>query len=351
MEFEFECYAARYNFTGVPSPLQTRVVGLASWSAPYVYTGLRGKLADGQDVCLWRFTVDAEAEAGRATVLIGTPSVVFVVGETIVNFGAGTRLLTEVGNADNPVGYTVFQPGCSEPAETVCAGGRKACADLFATPATAPPTLIPKTTVAKTTEITTQSTTVLTVVGAATPAQGGTARVGAATRATPEPAMPGASPKANTGNSTTAAASAASQAATGSAKEEATPAATVDTHDGATTNTPQKQRTGDTGDGANEMGEANAAHEQEQAEPPDTGVAPVADANADSNSNHHTMAAVLIPVLTLLFAVPLAFVFLRHGAAHLQDSGGNPNQHASHHANPAYTSKMEAPFNRNNSVC
>ena len=101
----------------------------------------------------------------------------------------------------------------------------------------------------------------------------------------------------------------------------------------------------------NGAGEANGAHEQEKTEPPDTDAAPVADAHADSNSNHHAMAAVLIPVLTLLFAVPLALIFLRHGAAHLQNSGGSPNQHASHYANPAYTSKMEAPFNRNNSVC
>jgi len=34
-------------------------------------------------------------------------------------------------------------------------------------------------------------------------------------------------------------------------------------------------------------------------------------AASDSGSNHHVMAAVLIPLLTLLVGVPLAFVFLR----------------------------------------
>ena len=78
-------------------------------------------------------------------------------------------------------------------------------------------------------------------------------------------------------------------------------------------------------------------------------------AASDSGSNHHVMAAVLIPLLTLLVGVPLAFVFLRAAGRNAEPGYASQNDSQAHYTNPSYESKVaapsNAPFNRQGSVC
>ena len=102
---------------------------LTNWSAPYVYTGMRGS----NGACLWRFSVDT-GQLDQASVLISMANpVVFLIratNETIV-FRAAELVVNQPVIEAEAVGFMVSQAECATPEHRNCVESPGLCAAYF----------------------------------------------------------------------------------------------------------------------------------------------------------------------------------------------------------------------------